>query len=52
MLSIAKSKEILKPELNLNDEEIKEVMDYLDLIANIIKQYCNEHNTLLPCKHG
>lgn len=52
MLSIAKSKEILKPELNLNDEEIKEVRDYLYLIANIIKKFLNEHNTLLPCKHG
>ena len=36
MLSIGKCKEILRPDLNLNDEEIKALRDYLYLIATII----------------
>lgn len=35
MLSIGKCKEILRPDLNLNDEEIKALRDYLYLIATI-----------------
>lgn len=39
MLSLAKCKEILNPDLNLNDEEIKALRDYLYLIANIIVKH-------------
>lgn len=39
MLSLAKCKEILKPDLNLSDEEIKALRDYLYLIAEIIVKH-------------